>query len=83
MESGIPTVCRASASSSSFVGFAKEKRSEIAMDCGSAAVSCFARVDRSSVVGDLRILPSAAVRSSTPKRRSLGTSGSMRSKKKS
>ena len=83
MESGLPAAFSASATSSSFVGFAKEKRSEIAMDCGLAAASCFARVDRSPVVGDVRIFPSAAVRSSRPKRRSLGTNGSMRSKKKS
>ena len=44
---------------------------------------CSARARNSCDVGAVRISPSLAVRSLMPKRRSFGTSGSMRSKKKS
>ena len=40
------------ATASSFLGFAKEKSSEIAMDCGLAAAICVGECGNSSVVGD-------------------------------
>src|ERR1017187_274332 len=42
MESGTASELSASATANSFLGFAKEKRSEMAMDCGFAAETCSA-----------------------------------------
>ena len=83
IESGTSIAFKALVTASSFLALAKENRSEMAMDCGFAAVTRAASERNSSGLGSVKISPSAEVRSWIPKRRSLGTRGSMRSKKKS
>ena len=76
MESGTPKGLRASAIASSFFGFANEKSSEMAIDSGCFAATWETSDFKSAGEGEVRISPSLAVRSSMPKRRSAGTSGS-------
>ncbi len=83
MESGIPKGLSAFAMADSFFGFANEKSSEMAMDSGRFAATWEANDFKSAGDGEVRISPALVVRSSMPKRRPAGTSGSTRSKKKS
>jgi|GEM_PF-5385219 len=68
MESGTPSGLSASATASSFSGFANENSSEIAIASGSLAATREASAFNSGGVGAIRISPSLAVRSSMPKR---------------
>jgi hypothetical protein len=82
MESGTPRGLRAFAIANSFFGFAKEKSSEMAMDSG-----CFAatRSERFQIRGRRRGQDFAVAGGAffDAEAEIFGTSGSMRSKKKS